>query len=284
MDPRGQPLQVGGEGRLRPMLLKPLALLWQERHLIGSLTSHGLRSRFRGSWLGWLWPLLLPVLLLLVFTFVFGFVMPLRWVGDNPAERGFPLVLYAGLVLFMFFGDVVGRAPALILENTNLVKKVVFPLEILPVVSVLTALFFLLVNLSVFLLFLGVTGSPPTMAWLWVPLIVAPLALGLLGVSWFLAALTVYVRDVTQVVSILVPAMMFLSPVFYPLSVPPEAIQPYLALNPLAQAIESLRTVVFAGAAPEARLLAPLWLIGLALFGLGFAWFRRTRAGFADVV
>jgi lipopolysaccharide transport system permease protein len=266
------------------MFLNPLALLWRERRLIGSLTSHGLRSRFRGSWLGWLWPVLLPVLLLLVFTFVFGFVMPLRWVGENPAERGFPLVLYAGLVLFMFFGDVVGRAPALILENTNLVKKVVFPLEILPVVSVLTALVFLLINLAVFLLFLALTGSPPTLAWLWLPLIVAPLALGLLGVAWFLSALTVYVRDVTHMISVIVSAMMFLSPVFYPLSVPPEAIQPVLALNPLAQAIESLRAVVFTGSVPEARMLGPLWLSGLAVFWLGFAWFRRTKDGFADVL
>lgn len=262
----------------------PVRVVWRERRLIVSLTSHGLRSRFRGSWLGWLWPILMPVLLLLVFSFVFGVVMPLRWVGDNPAERAFPLVLYAGLVVFMFFGDVVGRAPSLILENTNLVKKVVFPLEILPVVSVLTALAFLLINLAVFLLFLAVTGSPPTWAWLTLPLIVFPLALFLLGLAWFLSALTVYVRDVTHMIGVIVSAMMFLSPVFYPLSVPPEVMQPILALNPLAQAIESLRTAVFAGSVPEARMLVLLWLLGPAVFWLGFAWFQRTKAGFADVV
>lgn len=264
--------------------IMPFRLIWRERHLIGSLTSHGLSSRFRGSWLGWLWPVLLPVLLLLVFSLVFGYIMPLRWVGESPGDRGFPLVLYAGLVLFMFFADVAGRAPSLILENANLVKKVVFPLEILPVVSVLTALFFLGINLVVFLVFLAVTGSPPSPAWLWLPLIVVPLALLMLGLSWFLAALTVYVRDVNHVIGILISATMFLSPIFYPLSVPPEAIQPFLALNPLAQAIESLRAVVFSGVAPAGRLLWPLWLFGMVSFWLGFEWFRRTKAGFADVV
>lgn len=261
-----------------------VGLIWRERALIVSLALHGLQSRFRSSWLGFLWPVILPLLLIAVFSFVFGYVMPLRWTTDGEMERSFGVFLYSGLVVFTFFADVASRSPGLLLENTNLVKKVVFPLEVLPVVWVLTCLIFFVINLSVFLLVLLVTGESPSLTWLWLPLIALPLSLLFLGLSWFLSALTVYVRDVMQVIGVIISAGMFLSPIFYPLSAVPDPVQPWLAWSPLALAIESLRGAVFAGEAPSAGAMAALYAWGAVILFLGFAWFRRTKDGFADVL
>lgn len=264
--------------------LAPLQTAWTHRSLILSLTWHSVVSRYRTSWFGLLWPILHPVLLIGVFTLVFVYVMPLRWVSEQNGQVGFPLFLYSGLVVFTLFSDVANRAPGLVLENVNLVKKVVFPLEILPLVSVFSALIYFVINFAVLLVFIALSPAPFSVDLPALLMMLIPFVLFLAGLSWFLAGLTVYVRDVQHFIGLLVSALMFLSPVFYPLSSAPEAARAIMGFNPLALAIETLRAAVLgidAGSLPGAGWL---WLLGVASFYLGHLWFMKLREGFADVL
>lgn len=264
--------------------LAPLRTAWSHRSLILSLTWHSVVSRYRTSWFGLLWPILQPVLLIGVFTFVFVYIMPLRWVSEQNGQVGFPLFLYSGLVVFTLFSDVANRAPGLMMENVNVVKKVVFPLEILPLVSVCSALIYFFVNLLVLLAFVALSPGSLQIRVLPILVMLVPFVLFLAGLSWFLAALTVYVRDILHVIGLLVSALLFLSPVFYPLVSAPGAAQAIMAFNPLALAIETLRGAVLGTDTSQLPGIGWLWLLGLASFYLGHQWFMRLREGFADVL
>lgn len=266
------------------LLLKPWSLIYQHRQLLSSLFHHAIQSRYRNSWAGLLWPVLMPIFLIGVFSFVFGYVMPLKWASADDLQVSFPLFLFSGLVVFTFFSDVVNQAPATLLENVNLVKKVVFPLEMLCVAKVLVATLFFLINLGVFLAFLMFSGIYPDPVDLIYLLLVVPFALFLIGLSWFLASLTVYVRDIMHITGIIVSAIMFLSPVFFPLSTAPELVQSTMLLNPLSILIESLRGLLFDNQLPGVVPWLVIWTGGLACFYLGFWWFGRTKEGFADVI
>ena len=176
-----------------------------------------------------MWSLFTPLFMLAVYTFVFGTVFKARWTppdtpaaGAEHATAEFAIVLFAGLIVFQLFGEVITRAPGLVLANVSYVKKVVFPLEILPVVAMASALFHSGVSLLVlFAAMLGFNGSIPVTAVL-LPIVLAPYTGLILGLAWFLASLGVYVRDIGQILSTLVTALMFLSPIFFPPSALPE--------------------------------------------------------------
>ena len=257
---------------------------WRNRHLIAQLIRREIVGRYRGSIFGLLWSLFNPLLMLLIYTFVFSVVFNARWAQGSESRTGFAMVLFAGLLGFNLFAECIGRAPALILANVNYVKKVVFPLEILPWVALGSALFHFLVGLIVWMVFyLLFFGLPQTTALL-LPVAILPLVLLTLGLSWFLASLGVYLRDVSQVIGIVLTMLMFLSPVFYPLSAIPSDFQALLVLNPLTLAIEHVRDVLVWGKLPDAAEYL-VYLVGCALMSLfGFAWFQKTRKGFADVL
>ncbi len=249
------------------------------------MTKREVVGRYRGSVLGLLWSFFHPVLMLAVYTFVFSIVFRAKWgVAADENRANFAIVLFAGLIIFNLFAEVVNRSPGIILEHANLVKKVVFPLEILPLVAAGSALFHALVSLAVLLLFeVAVQHSVPATA-LYLPIVLVPFLFLTLGISWFLASLGVYLRDVGQTVGIVTTALMFVSPIFFPLSALPEGLRPYLQLNPLALIIGQARGVLIWGTAPA---WAPL--SGYALFGamtgfFGLMVFRKLRKGFADVL
>lgn len=235
--------------------------------------------------LGLLWSFFNPVLMLTVYTFVFSIVFKARWTGSATESRGeFALALFSGLMMFNFFAECVNRAPTLILSNANYVKKVVFPLEVLPVVMLGSAGFHLAVSLLVWLGFYGVLFGAPHWTFLQLPLAVLPLVLLTLGVSWMLAAVGVYLRDVAQVVGVTTSVLMFLSPIFYPLTALPPALRGLVAWSPLAFAVEQSRQVMIWGTGLDWR----SWSIhagSAALVAwLGYAWFQKVRRGFADVL
>lgn len=259
-------------------------LTWVNRSLIFSLIRNAIQSRYRTSWLGLLWPILQPLLLIGVFSLVFGYIMPLRWSAAADQAISFPIFLYSGLVLFTFFAEVINQAPSLVLAKVNLVKKVVFPLEVLSIVSVMTALVFFSINFLVFLVFAAFSGVQLSFSVVLLPLQIIPFVLFLIGASWFLSGLSVYLRDVLHVVGLVVSAMLFLSPVFYPLSSAPELVQQIMALNPMATMIQSIRGDVFQMDAPSGLAIALLWFGGAAMFYLGYLWFARVKRGFADVL
>jgi len=244
-----------------------------------------IEARYRGSLLGLLWSFLTPLFMLAVFTFVFAVVFRARWPGQEETSlRDFALILFAGLTTFNLFGEVFGRAPTLVTAQPNLVKKVIFPLHVLPVVALGSALFQTAVSLVVLFGFQVTVGSGFHPAILLAPLLLLPLALFSLGLAWFIAAFGVYVRDIGQVIAPLTTALMFLSPVFYPASALPEWIRPLATYSPIAFSIETVREAVIFGRLPAAASFAVATAAGIVVAGLGLAFFQKTRKGFADVL
>ncbi len=259
--------------------------VWLQRQLFLKLLRRDFAERYRGSFLGATWSLLLPLLSLLVFTFFFGVIFKMRWTGwGNGSLSDLALILFVGMALYNFLAECLGRAPSLILAHQNYVKNVIFPLEMLPAVMVTSALLTLGVTLSVILLLQLTMGTGLTWTVLLLPAMVLPLILFVLGLSWFLSSLGVFIRDIQQLTVPLVQLMMFMSPVFYPVSALPESVRPWLLFNPLALVIEQTRGIVLFG-------YSPAWIPYLLCLGasllvalLGAYWFARTRKGFADVL
>lgn len=254
--------------------------------LISQLTRRAIYERYRGSVLGILWTFLTPLMMLTIYTFVFGTIFKARWqVADGTGDTGeFAVILFAGLIVHGLFADVVLQAPNLITGNVNFVKKVIFPLQVLSVVSVASALFQTFISLIVLFLFmLFLTGTLP-ITLLWLPVILLPFLLMLLGFSWFFSALGVYLRDINQVLAPMVIAALFLSPTFFPLSAMPAAFRPYLYLNPITLIVEQARGVIIFGSTPDFMSLAVYTAVAIVVCGIGYFWFHKTRKGFADVL
>jgi lipopolysaccharide transport system permease protein len=257
---------------------------WHNRSLIGLLIKREVEGRYRGSVIGVFWSFFNPVFMLLVYTFVFSVVFKARWNAEGGSKTEFALVLFAGLIVFNLFSECINRAPFLILANVNYVKKVIFPLEILPLVSLGSALFHALVSLIVWLLaYLFFVGIPSS-TFLMVPIIILPLLFFILGVTWGLASLGVYVRDTSQFVGMLTTVLMFLSPIFYPITALPKEYQAFLKLNPLTPSIEQMRGVMYWGVMPELGSYLLYLIAAILTSWLGFFWFQNTRKGFADVL
>ncbi len=266
------------------MIEHPYFLPLRQRSLIWQFARRDVLARYRGSLLGLGWSFLTPLLMLAVYTFVFRVVFKARWADGTAGDFEFALQVYAGLIVFSLFAEVVNRAPRLVLDQPNLVKKVVFPLEIFPWVAVLAGLFHLLLNLAVLLAAVAFTRGGLPLSVLALPLVLAPFVPLLLGVGWFLAALGVFVRDVGQITTLVVSLLMFRSPVFYPVSSLPERWQPWLRANPLTPVMEQLRRVVLDGLWPDWSQLALHLVVAGAIAWAGARWFAATRKGFADVL
>jgi len=260
------------------------ASLWRNRELIKASAKREVLGRYRGSFLGLLWSLFNPLFMLAVFTFVFSVIFQARWGSGSGSKTEFALVLFAGLLVFNLFAECINRAPSLILSNINYVKKVVFPLEILPFVGLLSALFHTLISLAVWLIAYVLFFGIPHLTVLYLPLVLLPFCLFLMGLSWALASLGVFLRDVSQFIGLLTTTLMFLSPIFYPVTAFPEDYRYILYLNPLTTVVEQTRDVLFWGKAPDFFMMGIYWVVALGIAWLGFAWFQKTRKGFADVL
>jgi lipopolysaccharide transport system permease protein len=261
-----------------------VASLWHHRGLTHALIKRDVIGRYRGSMLGILWSFFNPLFMLAVYTFVFGLIFKSRWPGGSDSKVEFALILFAGLIVFNIFSETVTRAPSLILSNSNYVKKVVFPLEILPIVALGTAFFHAGISLLVWLIFYCLFFGVPSFTVLLLPLILLPLLVFSLGCSWILASLGVYLRDVGQFIGLAVTALMFLTPIFYPVAALPDDLQSLLFLNPLTSVVEQTRDVLIWDKLPDGVLFSIDGAISIAVAWLGFAWFQKTRKGFADVL
>lgn len=261
-----------------------VASLWRNRSLIGALIKREVVGRYRGSFMGILWSFFNPIFMLAVYTFVFSFIFKARWSVGSDSKAEFALVLFSGLMIFNIFAECINRSPSLILSNVNYVKKVVFPLEILPWVTMGAALFHALISLVVWLIAYAACFGIPHVSLVGLPLVIVPLILFIMGLSWWLASLGVFLRDVAQFIGVITMTMMFLSPIFYPATALPEEYRSFLFMNPLTPAIEQARQVLFWGNMPDYKLLAIYTLAAAAVAWGGFAWFQKTRKGFADVL
>jgi len=258
--------------------------LWRHRALARQMIIREVAGRYRGSLMGLLWSFFNPVLLLLVYTFVFSVVFRMRWGGTSGTHGEFAVVLFAGLIVHALFAECINRAPALVLGSPNLVKKVVFPLELLPWVQMGSALFHAAISVVVLLVFIVAAGHPLRWTMVFLPFVFAPYVLLTMGVSWWLASVGVYVRDVAQTTGLITTVLLFMSPVFYPLTALPERLRPIFQMNPLTFVIEQTRAVLIWGNPPAWSGLAAYSLAALVVAWAGFFWFQRTRRGFADVI
>jgi lipopolysaccharide transport system permease protein len=267
---------------------KPVAIFRsfsRNRRLVFEMTKREIKKRYQGSFLGLAWSFVTPLLMLAVYTFVFSVVFKARWgISENESRIDFAITLFAGLIVFNTFSEALNQSPGLIINNVNYVKRVIFPLEILSLISMGSILFNSMISLIILLLVQLVFKGFFPITIFFLPLTLLPLLLLGLGVSWFFSALGVYIRDVSQLLGLLTTVLMFLSAVFFPLSTLPETYQVWLKLNPIAMIIEECRKVLVYGKNPDWLVVGILLTISLLAAYVGFWWFQKTRKGFADVL
>lgn len=259
--------------------------LWLYKRLIIKMTHREIIGRYKGSVIGLAWSFFNPLLMLAVYTFVFSVVFKAKWNSDLEGGKGeFAVILFAGMIVFNIFSECFIRSPTLMIANANYVKKIVFPLEVLPWIVLGNALFHATISLIVLLIaeFVVLGYIPWTVFML--PIVIFPFVIGLAGLSWFLASSGVFIRDLGQLVGVFTTVLMFTSPLFFPLSALPESLQPWLMLNPLAYFIEEVRAVIIFGYYPEWGNLTIAYIASVLVAFLGYMWFQKTRKGFADVL
>jgi lipopolysaccharide transport system permease protein len=261
----------------------PFTSLWRNRNLLASMTRRDVLQRYRGSAGDVLWTILHPVLLMATYFFVFGIVLQSR-LGPDTSRTAWAFYFLAGMLPWLGMSEAIGRAPNAILENRVLVKKVVFPVEILPVTQVLSALVTQFFAIAVFVLALLIVRQNVPGAVVWLPLLIIPQVLFTLGFNWLLSATGVYLRDIGQMIGFLLTLWFFLTPICYPeTSLPPGAAE-ILTKNPVYVLVRGYRAIFLDGQAPPLAALGKLWLLSGVVFLGGHAWFYKLRRSFADVI
>jgi lipopolysaccharide transport system permease protein len=265
-----------------------LLLLFRQKELIWSLTAREIATRYKGSFLGAGWYVLSSLMMLTVFTFVFGVILKAPWPrpqSSTATNEGFvALAIFCGLLVSNIVSECLSKAPTAILGNPNYVKKVVFPLEILAIVSAGASLFNAAISWLVLIAMSLIIGVWPTWTFVFAPLVILPLVPFILGAGWFLASLGVYMRDLAQVVPLVTTVMLYLSPAFFPITLIPEPYRAFALANPITLPIIELRRVMFDGELPDFQGLLLATLINAVFAWLGFQWFKYTKRGFADVI
>lgn len=255
------------------------------RTLLMQLVIRNIASRYRGSMLGLLWSFAQPLLMLCVYTFVFSVVFTIRWgVDTSGSKSAFPMIMFCGMALYTVFAESININSNIIVANANFVKKVIFPLEILPVAQTLAT--FILGLVWFFLLFIGAIFffGKISFTMLLLPLILVELFLFTLGISYFVASLGVYLRDTPYIVGVILQILFFMTPIFYPIAAVPEKYRWPLMINPLTTMIEEARKVFLYGQLPDWKFLGISFLVSIIVCQLGVAWFTKTKKGFSDVL
>jgi len=253
--------------------------------LISQMTKREIIGRYKGSILGLLWAFFNPLFMLSIYTFIFSVVFKARWgtVGDQ-SKAQFAMILFVGMIVHTLFMEVLTRAPVLVTGNVNFVKKIIFPLEVLPFVSIATAIFHSAVSLFVLVISSFILNGYINWTILLIPVVLFPFILFILGIAWILSSLGVYFRDVGPIISLLTTVLMFASPVFYPISSLPIELQSWVLLNPLSFIIEESRKVIIFGEIPNWNGIGFYTLVSLLVMKLGYFWFQKTKRGFANVL
>lgn len=261
-----------------------VASFWRNRQLVKALIVRSVMGKYKGSYLDVLWVFFNPLLMLIIYTFVFGVIFKNKWGSDSNSILDFSLILFAGLIVFNFFAESIGAAPTVILSNKNFVKKIIFPLETLPVVVVGSAFFHLLISFVAWFGFYFLSKGDLRATAFFLPIALLPLLFFTMGLSWVISSLGVYLRDTPQLISLLIPGMLFLSPIFYPLQSVPDAYKNFIMLNPLTYQVEVVRNILIFEVIPNLAYFTS-YTFGAFIFScIGFYWFQKTRRGFADVI
>lgn len=270
----------------QPTSLRSLMMsLWLNRQLISHMTRREILGRYKGSILGLTWSFFNPIFMLTIYTFVFSVIFQSKWnAGAHQNKTEYAIIIFVGMIVINLFNEVANRAPGLILANTNYVKKVVFPIEILPIIAIGTTLFHALISFIVLLVAFMLFNGYLNWTLIFLPLVLLPVLILTLGVAWILASIGVFVRDIGQTVTILTTMLMFLSPVFYPVSAIPSEFRIWILANPLTFAIEQIREILIWGHLPDFIGLLEYTVCVTIFTWLSYIWFQKTRKGFADVL
>ncbi len=264
----------------------PPRSLWRNRKLIRSMVRRDILARYRGSFAGALWTFLNPLLLMGTYAFLFGVVLKQRF-GADASGVGYVLYFLAGMLPWLAFSEAVGRAPYVIVEHRNFVKKLVFPLETLPANLVISGAVTEIFGLAIFLVGLLAARHTVPLAVVWLPVLIVPQLLLTAGLCWFLAALGIFMRDLGAIIGFVLTLWFFLTPICYPeaswSSVPADVVR-ILSANPIYILVRGYRAIFLQDQAPALRGVAALWVASAAVAILGHAWFHRLRRSFADVI
>ena len=261
-----------------------LGTFFRFRELIWELVKRDFIGRYKGSMLGVLWSLFNPLLMLAIYTVVFSVAFKAKWGGGDESKVTFAIVLFSGMVVHSFFAECLNRAPGLVTSQPNFVKKVIFPLEILPWVALISAFLHFLVSFGVLLFFCLMAGVDIQSGALMIPIALVPLVLMIMGISWIFASLGVYLRDLSQIMGMVTTVALFMAPIFYPIEALPPAYGKLLVFNPITLPVILLRNLMLW----DKPFLWGTWaislVIGLSVCQIGYWWFQKSRRGFADVL
>ncbi len=269
---------------MNAMTLNPLRIstnIWRNRHLLGQLVKRDVLLRYRGALFGVLWIFLSPLVMLAIFAFVFGYIYPARW-PQRSEEIPFWLMLYSGLIVFNIFSETVSRSPMAVRSFPSYVKKIIFPVEILPLVPLGAGLVHTTFNLIILTSALAWSGHL-SVGILLFPILLLPILLLAVGLAWFFAAWGVFIKDMSQIVPLFVQMLLFLSPVFYPTSAVPAMLRPLYGYNPLGAVIDAVRAAILGLPVDWAAWIAAFFF-GTAAAALGYAFFHHNRDEFADAL
>jgi lipopolysaccharide transport system permease protein len=261
----------------------PPRSLWRNRGLIRSMVRRDILARYRGSFGGALWTFLNPLLMMTTYFFVFGVVFQAKFAGDT-SRSGYVLYFLAGMLPWLAFAEAVGRSPYVMLDYRNLVKKLVFPLDTLPVNLVIAGAVTETVGLIIFVAGLLIARGAIPWTVVWLPALLIPQLLFTAGLCWFLAALGVFVRDLGQIVGFVLTVWLYLTPIFYSEAQVPKAVSAFFVFNPMAALVRGYRAIFLENRGPDPFVLGVLWVGSIALGVAGYAWFHRLRRSFADTI
>ncbi len=254
--------------------------------LIKTLLIEDINKRYKSSILGLAWSFITPLLQLALFTFVFGVILKTKWSVDaeNHSIFDFSIILFAGLVIFQYFAEILSKSCGLLFEHEYLVKKVVFPLEILPVVVVISACFHLLIAIFGIILIQLIDGRDISFNVIYVPFVLLSVIPISLGIVYLLSALGIFIRDLSHFINLIIPGLLFLSPIFYSITILPEWLKPFMFFNPVVFPVEELRNILLFSKSPNYYLAIVNIIYGMVIFVFGYFFFTKTKKGFADVI
>ncbi|EGR2082394.1 ABC transporter permease [Vibrio cholerae] len=257
-------------------------VILQHRELLLALAKRDIIARYKGSILGMLWNFINPLLMLTIYSFVFGLVFKAKWGMD--VNKNFAVILYCGLIIHSFLAEVINSCPNLMQYNANYVKKIVFPLEILPLKIVLTSIFNLTVNFLILLVFIILGSFEVSVYWLYFPLVIFPLLVLSTGIAFLISAIGAYIKDTAYIVGFITTVLLFLSPIFYPMSAIPENYHIYIYINPLAYIIEQARIVMIYEDVPDVIGIVIYTMASFFILIISINVFKKLKSGFSDVI
>lgn len=264
-------------------LLWSFTALYRQRWLIGYFVQRDLVYTYKGSYLGFFWSFLHPLFMIVLYTFVFSTILQVRF-SESGSSLNFGLYVYCGLIPYLAFSQAIQEALSTIRVNATLVQKVVFPIEILPLAAVATNFISQLFGLGGLILVFSLVGQELHWTVLLLPLVMVPQILLTLGLSYIASVVGTYIKDIKEIISVLLRALLFAVPIMYPLSIVPEKYRPLIDLNPLTYLVESYRDLILEGQIPETSWSAWFALFSGVIFIVGFIWFERSKLKFADVI